>query len=97
MFPSVLSPRILAVVASLLTAGCLLNRRKATDIVLANNLRESSPDRDRLSAEPGWTREMRFLFWSIKVPDNARFRMNLTSRFLAMFPFLMEVWYWLLT
>lgn len=40
---------------------------------------------------------MRFLFWSIKVPDNARFRMNLTSRFLAMFPFLMEVWYWLLT
>lgn len=83
-------------VASLLTAGCLLNRRRPADIVLANNLADSSPD--RVAENGGWNwREMRFLFWTMRVPDNAKFRMNLTSRFLAMFPFLMEVWYWLLT
>ncbi|KAK0640504.1 hypothetical protein DIS24_g9303 [Lasiodiplodia hormozganensis] len=30
-------------------------------------------------------------------PDNARFRNNITSRFLAKFPFLIEIWYWNLT
>lgn len=83
-------------VASLLTAGCLFNRRKPADIVLANNLADSSPD--RVAENGGWNwKEMRFLIWTMRVPDNAKFRMNLTSRFLAMFPFLMEVWYWLLT
>jgi len=63
--------------------------------VFANNHADSSPQR---IAEEGWNfKEMKFLMWTMKVPDNARFRMNLTSRFLAMFPFLMEVWYWLLT
>ena len=40
---------------------------------------------------------MRFLFWNVKVPDNSPFRMNFGSRLLGMFPFLLEVWYWLLT
>lgn len=31
------------------------------------------------------------------IPDNACFRNNLTSRLLAYFPFLLEIWYWLMT
>lgn len=33
----------------------------------------------------------------MRIPDTEPFRKNITSRFLAYFPFLMEVWYWLLT
>lgn len=82
------------VVASILTIGCLINRRKPSDIVIANAFAESSPER---AIRAPVQKEMKFLLWTIRVPDNARYRMRLTSRFLAMFPFLMEVWYWLLT
>ncbi|OCF40688.1 integral membrane protein [Kwoniella heveanensis CBS 569] len=84
-----------ALVASLLTAGCLLNRRRPADIVQAHAvLRDDPPP----AGDNGWNwHEMKFFMWTIKVPGNERFRMKLFSRFLGMFPFLMEVWYWLLT
>lgn len=62
--------------------------------MIANAFAESSPER---AIRAPVQKEMKFLLWTIRVPDNARYRMRLTSRFLAMFPFLMEVWYWLLT
>lgn len=31
------------------------------------------------------------------LPDNTMFRLNITSTLLASFPFLIEIWYWLLT
>lgn len=42
-------------------------------------------------------RRMRFFAWTMRVPDNAIFRARIFSRFLMMFPFVMEIWYWLLT
>jgi hypothetical protein len=74
------------VVAGLLTVGCLWNRRSAADLRAA----DAAP-----APEP--VRVLPFLAWSAPVPDTARFRGTLASRFLAHFPFLIEVWYWLLT
>lgn len=83
------------VVASLLTAGAIFNRRKSQDIVRAHQFAEAI---NPALVDNDWNwKEMRFLIWSVRVPDTARFRMRLTSRLLGMFPFLMEVWYWLLT
>jgi hypothetical protein len=76
------------IVAGLLTAGCLINRRTSTQLKAAAAAQERVP-------EPN-TRLPLFK-WQAHVPNNARFRANITSRFLAYFPFLMEVWYWLLT
>ncbi|WWC73802.1 uncharacterized protein I206_107774 [Kwoniella pini CBS 10737] len=87
-----------ALVASLLTAGCLLNRRKATDIVQAHTLSGSLSPVTSSPENRSWDyKQMKFFFWTMKVPSNVKFRMNLFSRFLGMFPFLLEVWYWLLT
>jgi hypothetical protein len=76
------------IVAGLLTAGCLLNRRTSAELKSASVAQERMP-------EP--SRTLPFFKWQIGVPNNTRFRPNITSRFLAYFPFLMEVWYWLLT
>ncbi|WVW87050.1 hypothetical protein I302_109107 [Kwoniella bestiolae CBS 10118] len=88
-----------ALVASLLTIGCLWNRRKPSDIVQSHNYTSAGtiPSSNSLNDNSWNCREMRFLVWTVKVPSNERFRMNLLSRFLGMFPFLLEVWYWLLT
>ncbi|WVQ84440.1 hypothetical protein IAT38_006592 [Cryptococcus sp. DSM 104549] len=84
-----------AFVAALLTAGCLLNRRSPALIVQAHSALNDTPPP---AGDNGWHwREMRFLAWTVKVPGNERFRMKFASRLLGMFPFLMEVWYWLLT
>ncbi|WVR07946.1 hypothetical protein IAU60_004989 [Kwoniella sp. DSM 27419] len=84
-----------ALVASLLTAGCLLNKRRSADIVQAHS---AIGDHPVPANDRSWNwREMKFFIWTIRVPGNERFRMKLGSRFLGMFPFLMEVWYWLLT
>lgn len=45
----------------------------------------------------GANKRMRFLWTTMKIPDNVNWRMNIFSRFLNMFPFVMEIWYWLLT
>lgn len=74
------------IVASLLTAGCLLNRRTSAELKAA-----------AATTPPAPTTHLSFFKWQIQVPDTARFRGSITSRFLAYFPFLMEVWYWLLT
>lgn len=74
------------IVASLLTAGCLLNRRTSAELKSA-----------AAATPPVATTHLPFLKWAVKVPDTTRFRGTVTSRFLAYFPFLMEVWYWLLT
>ncbi|WWD20416.1 hypothetical protein CI109_104892 [Kwoniella shandongensis] len=88
-----------AFVAALLTAGCLINRRRPADVVQAHLALDDNhvPAADPSEPIPWDWKEMRFLAWKMKIPSNARFRMNLSSRFLAMFPFLLEVWYWLLT
>lgn len=73
------------------TAGTLINRRRAIREderevrapLLAPSPRATSPQ-SLPSARPTY-------------PDNSRFRDNLTSRFLAKFPFLIEIWYWNLT
>jgi len=85
----------MTVVASLLTAGAIFNRRKSQDIVRAHQFSEAiNPS----FTDDGWHwKEMKFLLGTVSVPETARFRMKLSSRLLGMFPFLMEVWYWLLT
>ncbi|EIN09541.1 hypothetical protein PUNSTDRAFT_143071 [Punctularia strigosozonata HHB-11173 SS5] len=77
-----------AIVAGLLTAGCLLNRRRASELKLL----DAGPN-----TPPAAPTTLPFFKWRVRVPDNSRFRHTLTSRFLAYFPFLMEVWYWLNT
>lgn len=75
-------------VASLLTAGCLINYRSGASQALVHAsklLRDHRPEK------------MPFFGKMIRIPDTERFRRNVVSRFLAYFPFLMEVWYWLLT
>lgn len=85
-----------AFVAALLTAGCIINRRRSTDIIQANSI--AGPSDAQVNGDNAWNwKEMKFFIWTIKVPSNERFHMRLFSRFLGMFPFLMEVWYWLLT
>lgn len=76
-------------VVSLLTAGCLVNYRSgsAQQVVYASSMaRDSRP-----------TKMPVFFGKQLRIPDTEPFRRNITSRFLAYFPFLMEVWYWLLT
>ncbi|XAO22009.1 hypothetical protein I312_100772 [Cryptococcus bacillisporus CA1280] len=84
-----------AFVVSLLTAGCLFNRRPPPLIVQAQAaINEYIPP----PGDSSWNwKEMVFLKWPVRVPGNERFRGTWTSRLLGMFPFLMEVWYWLLT
>ncbi|EKG21280.1 integral membrane protein [Macrophomina phaseolina MS6] len=69
------------------TAGTLINRRRA--------IRESERELHAplLSAPRGASPSPTPQFY----PDNTRFRNNLISRFLAKFPFLLEIWYWNLT
>jgi hypothetical protein len=76
------------IVAGLLTAGCLLNRRSSSQLKAAAALRDHVPETNT---------HLPFLKWQARVPSTVRFRSTITSRFLAYFPFLMEVWYWLLT
>ncbi|KAK6908577.1 integral membrane protein [Kwoniella mangroviensis CBS 10435] len=87
-----------ALVASLLTVGCLWNRRKPSEIIQAHNVSGTNPISTNSSTDNSWNwKEMKFFVWKVKVPSNERFGMNFFSRFLGMFPFLLEVWYWLLT
>ncbi|KAI5453982.1 hypothetical protein NCC49_004975 [Naganishia albida] len=76
-------------VAGLLTAGCLINHRpgRLQNIVHASKLLSQ--------ARPDYLPT--FFKKQVPVPNTERFRRNITSRFLAYFPFLLEVWYWLLT
>lgn len=96
-----------AVVASLLTAGALLNRRSPRDIQQVHNLVDSheykiAEAEDGEAVGPhtegsGDNKRMRFLWTTMKIPDNANRRMTVFSRFLNLFPYLMEIHYWLLT
>ncbi|WVQ77536.1 hypothetical protein IAR50_007222 [Cryptococcus sp. DSM 104548] len=84
-----------AIVVSLLTAGCLINRRPPPLILQAHNAVNDVPPPP---GDNSWNwKDMRSFKWTVKVPGNERFRSRWTSRLLGMFPFLMEVWYWLLT
>ena len=76
-----------AVVSSLLTAGCLFNRRTSSQLRVLNTQ----------TVLPARQTHLSFFKWSVRVPDTTVYAGRLTSRFLARFPFLMEVWYWLLT
>lgn len=74
---------LLAVVAGLLTLGCLLNRRKTSEL-----------QRVAQTPVPARPTHLTFFKWNIPVPDTAPHEGRLVSRFLARFPFLMEVHYW---
>lgn len=50
-----------------------------------------------VAVHDGSSKRMRFLWTMMPIPDNAARRQKLFSRFLNMFPFVMEIWYWLLT
>ncbi|TYJ53210.1 hypothetical protein B9479_006188 [Cryptococcus floricola] len=84
-----------AIVVSLLTAGCLFNRRPPPLILQAHNAVNDVPPPP---GDRAWNwKNMRSFKWTVRVPGNERFRSRWSSRLLGMFPFLMEVWYWLLT
>ncbi|KLO15633.1 hypothetical protein SCHPADRAFT_824512 [Schizopora paradoxa] len=78
-------------VASLLTVGCLLNRRTSSTL----RLLRSPAAYNQLPVRP--THLPTFFGATVRIPDTAKYSGRLVSRFLARFPFLMEVWYWLLT
>ncbi|KAK8252634.1 integral membrane protein [Phyllosticta capitalensis] len=62
------------------TVGTLINRRR--------NIRQDDTEACAPLVTP--SDEVN----SVSIPETSRFRGNLTSRFLAKFPFLMEIWYW---
>ncbi|KAF2140839.1 uncharacterized protein K452DRAFT_41533 [Aplosporella prunicola CBS 121167] len=85
-------------IALAFTAGTLLNRRRgcfpredddpaSRAPLLSTTVRSVSPSPSASPSPPPKGR----------CPDTARFRGNLSSRFLARFPFLIEIWYWNLT
>ncbi|KAF2837073.1 hypothetical protein M501DRAFT_1018472 [Patellaria atrata CBS 101060] len=70
------------------TVASLANRRNKRRITNYNDDIGSPPRKPAISLDnPN----------SSYVPDNSRFRGNITSRFLSFFPFLIEIWYWNLT
>ena len=50
-----------------------------------------------MAVQQGGEKRMRFTWKMLRIPENSVFRGRLFSRFLNMFPFVMEIWYWLLT
>jgi hypothetical protein len=77
----------IAVIVVLFTIGTLINYRPPPR---GSNSSEEPLLRPRLIG-PEQKRETR---WTRIFPDNSRFRDNISSRFLARFPFLIEIWYW---
>lgn len=95
--------------AALLTGGALINWRRSQDTRQVHSLIESHEYKVAeaegtegaaplaVAVQDGSDKRMR-LFWKmLRIPDNVAFRGKLFSRFLNMFPFVMEIWYWLLT
>ncbi|KAF2192235.1 hypothetical protein K469DRAFT_716748 [Zopfia rhizophila CBS 207.26] len=85
-FKNVIEP---ATIALIFTAGTLINRRKPRYNHLSLDSKDASLGSSRTSSP-----DSRQASW---LPENSAFRHNLLSRFLAAFPFLLEIWYWLLT
>ncbi|KAI5815463.1 PAP2 superfamily-domain-containing protein [Pyronema omphalodes] len=98
------------VVAGILTFGVLINRRRKDVSILQAFWTDpygepELPDCQGVSPatstalipgiEPQW-RKRDFFKWTIKSRNTARWKDKRFSRFLAKFPFLIEVWYWLL-
>lgn len=105
---------ICAVVATLLTASALLNRRHPSQIRDVQTLNRTTPSlntaagldadiaKERALAEARDLTDcdeapMRFLGFRLPIPDNSMFGARLASRFMMRFPFVLEIWYWLLT
>ncbi|OCL08001.1 hypothetical protein AOQ84DRAFT_341008 [Glonium stellatum] len=84
IFKNVLEPILIALT---FTVGAVVNRqrRRKRPEKLCGHAPLSDPIRDASSRGPNF------------LPDNTAFRLNITSRLLASFPFLIEIWYWLLT
>lgn len=104
------------VVASILTAGVLINRRRK-DVSVLQSFRTEAYDAGGCDSYGGggrgsgsssgtatpvppcsesqW-RERRFLGRTVRSRNTRVWRNTAASRFLAKFPFLVEVWYWLL-
>ncbi|PSN67395.1 hypothetical protein BS50DRAFT_493886, partial [Corynespora cassiicola Philippines] len=76
-----------AAIVFIFTVATLINRRRRRRNSLPNDLKVCSPTSKLVSPS----------IPQAGLPDNSRFRTNLTSRFLSKFPFLLEIWYWNLT
>jgi len=98
------------VVASILTAGVFVNRRRKDISIIQSFWKDpygdhlwSSPSATNLlspslttpTMEPQW-RERMFFGWTMRSRNTSMWRDTAVSRFLAKFPFVLEVWYWLL-
>ncbi|ORY10682.1 PAP2 superfamily-domain-containing protein [Clohesyomyces aquaticus] len=82
-FKNVIEP---AAIVLQFTISSLVNRRREQLNISAEASRNVSPDSTRSSSP-----ELHRSTW---LPDNTIFRESHVSRFLAKFPFLIEIWYW---
>lgn len=85
------------IVLTILTAGVLLNRRPSPTATPPGSPRSVNSNTRLLppTAEPQW-RERKLLGRTVRSRNTARWSETAASRILARFPFLVEVWYWLL-
>lgn len=87
------------IVFSILTAGVLFNRRRSAPVRDGSWSPGSTSSSEGLLLgpvlEPQW-RERKFFGKKMKSKNTARWKNSLVSRLLRRFPFLVEVWYWLL-
>ncbi|KAH8148237.1 uncharacterized protein LAJ45_07689 [Morchella importuna] len=90
------------IVFSILTAGVIFNRRRST---IVRDQRDGSWSPSSTSSSEGllsgpvveaqW-RERKFLGKKVRSRNTIRWKNSFVSRILRKFPFLVEVWYWLL-
>ncbi|KAF2738492.1 hypothetical protein EJ04DRAFT_486425 [Polyplosphaeria fusca] len=85
VFKNIVEP---AVLVSIFTLGTLANRRRRLPPSLNYNTRK--PSARSIKTQPFSPTP------PSRRPRNSSFRSNFTSRLLATFPFLIEIWYWLL-
>jgi hypothetical protein len=87
------------IVFTILTAGVVVNRRRSPPAGDGTWSPTSSPSAEGLLSpsinEPQY-RERKFFGRRIQSRNTARWKNTLASRLLRKFPFLVEVWYWLL-
>jgi len=82
VFKNIIEPGVIVLA---FTAGTLINRRsKQLQRARKNSENRAGPPRPTCSDTKS-------------LPEESQFRNNVTSRFMAYFPFLLEIWYWNLT
>ena len=80
------------IVATILTGGVYFNRRRPS---LKDGYRSLSSESLLPNMEPQW-RERKVFGRLVRSRNTAVWMDTMTSRFIANYPFVVEVWYWLL-